>query len=418
MLSLTGRIAAVADDRRRFRLHWFQSGASNLADGVVRLALPLLAARSTESPALVAGAAFALMAPWLLFSLPVGVVVDRLDRRQVMLAGNALRVAALVPLAATAVAGDVALPILYGAAVALGIAEVLTDSAAGAILPSIVPTDRLETANARLVATHTVANELAGPPLGGLLAAASLAVALAAGAGLYAAAVAALLFLAGSFRPAVRARASVRADVAEGLRFLRRHVLLRTLALLVAVMNVGWAAWLAVLVLYVVSPGPVGLSESGYGILVAGIGVGGVAGAVSTGPVLRAIGRRWAILADIVGTVVMLGMPAVTANAWAIGAAAAVGGAGATMWNVVVLSIRQQVVPDELLGRVGAALRLAGYGSWALGALGAGVLAELTGVRAVFGVCAGLTVLLLVPFFAVVTRDAVDSALRRGQSVS
>lgn len=401
--------------RSGFRLLWGATGAANLADGLFKLALPLYAARLTSSPGLVAGVLFAITLPWLVFSLPAGVLADRLDRRRAVAGSNLLRAVALGVFLAAAALGSVGLPVLYVIALLLGCAETLADTASASLLPSLVARSELEGANARLVGTQTVTNEFAGPALGGALAAVGLALALGASSGLYLAAGLLLLFVRGSFRaPGSRGDEGWRSEVREGLVFVWRHRLLRALSIIVAGMNLCWSAWLSVMVLYVVDPGPGGLSESGYGILVAGIGAGGLLGAVIVAPAHRAWGARWVIGADLLGTFAMVAVPAVTANPWAVGAAAFAGGVGSTMWSVTVASIRQRVVPDALLGRVGGALRLFGYGALSLGAVLAGVVAELAGVRAVFLCCAVLSALLVVPFLAYVTGEALDAAEDRG----
>jgi MFS family permease len=389
---------------------WGSSAISNLADGLFQVALPLLAAFLTRSPGMVAAVTFALSLPWLLLALPVGALVDRWDRRRAMVVANALRAAVLGLLTLAATLDAVNLPLLYGAALLLGTAEVLADTASQAILPSIVPADRLEGANARLLSTQTITNTFAGPPLAGLLAGVAIALAIGVSGGLYAVAAAALVPLAGTFRPARQPDRRLWAEITDGLRFLWGHRLLRILAVIVFVMNIGWAGWLAIMVLYAVAPGPMGLTPFGYGLLFTTMGVGGVVGTVITAPALRLLGRRWAIGVDILGTVVMLATPALTTNAWMVGAAAFVGGAGATMWGVVVTSIRQQAVPDALLGRVSSAFRLFSLGAGTVGAALAGALAQLAGLRAVFATSAALAILLLVPFFAEITNEALESA--------
>jgi MFS family permease len=178
-------------------------------------------------------------------------------------------------------------------------------------------------------------------------------------------------------------------------------------------MNLCWSAWLSVMVLYAVAPGPGGLSESGYGTLVAGIGAGGLLGAVIVAPAQRAFGARWVIGADLLGTFAMVAVPALTANPWAVGTAAVAGGVGSTMWSVTVASVRQRAVPDALLGRVGGAFRLFGYGALSLGAVLAGVVAEVAGVRGVFVCCAVLSALLVAPFLAYVSKEALADAGER-----
>src|SRR5688572_2188861 len=173
------------------------SGMSNLADGVFKVALPLLAIRYTRSPALVAGVQLVQTAPWLLGALHIGAVVDRIDRRRAMILANAVRAAFVVGPAMLIALDAGGLWLLYAAAVGTGVAEVFYDTAAQSMLPSLVSRTRLDRANGRLFAVELGAQEFAGPPLGGLLVAVALAVPLAASAGLWVVAVAALTFLRG-----------------------------------------------------------------------------------------------------------------------------------------------------------------------------------------------------------------------------
>jgi MFS family permease len=407
--ALRGRRATLGSPN--FVALWGSTTASNLADGLFQVALPLLALTLTRSPGLIAAVTFALTLPWLLLALPVGALVDRVDRRRTMLAANLVRVVGLALLTAAVTLGVASLPVLYLVAFVMGIAEVAADTAAQALLPAVVAPQQLEGANARLLGAQTIANAFAGPALGGALAGIAVWLALGSSGGLYAAAAVGLALLRGTFRPASGdQRRRLGAEIGEGLRFLLRHRLLRTLAVIVFVMNLGWASWLAVLVVYAVRPGPMGLSQFGFGLLFTAIGAGGVAGTLLTTPALRLLGRRWAIGADIPATVVMMATPALTANRWAVGGAAFVGGVGATMWTVLVTSIRQQAVPDRLLGRVSSAWRLFSFGAAPVGSALAGVIAQAADVRAVFAAAAVLSALLLVPFFAVVTNQAVAAA--------
>ena len=127
-------------------------------------------------------------------------------------------------------------------------------------------------------------------------------------------------------------------------------------------------------------------------------------------PLQRLIGSRWAIGADLLGTVTMLGMPALTTNPWLIAASIIGGGAGSAMWSIVVTSIRQQAAPDAMLGRVPSAFRLCGFAGPTLGAAAGGALAEVVGLRPVFAACAVLSTLLLIPFIRIVTDTELRSA--------
>lgn len=421
-----GMKTTVARSQPRFVLTaafgalWTSSTASNLADGVFKLALPLYVATMTTSPAQVATAMAAFSAPWLLLSIPVGQMVDAMDRRRLMVVANVVRVLVLVSLLGLQLLGSLPIAVLYLLAFALGAAEVVADTAASAVLPAVVEREQLEAANSRIVGAHTVGNEFVGPALGGLLFTLGLTAPVAASAALYLVAAGSLLFLKGSFRAAGRlvrdrpgedgflhARGSRRTELLEGMAFLLRHRLLLTLTVLVTVMNVCWSAWLTLMPLYAVAPGPVGLSPEHYGLLLACLGVGGVLGTLLTVPLQRRIGSRWVIGIDIVGTAVLLAAPALWPAPWPIAAAAVIGGAGGTMWSILVSAFRQRIVPDALLGRVGAALRLFAYGSFPLGALLAGALAEVYGLRAVLLSGAVVAAALLIPFWTLVSEEAL-----------
>ena len=184
---------------RNFTKALVASGFANLADGVLWVALPLLAVQLTRSPLLIAGITVAARPPWLLAPV-AGAFADRLDRRQSMVRVNLVRTVLLGGLA-LAVAADVAtLAMLYAVAVLLGVAETLFDTSAQSLLPAVVDREDLTRANSRLFAVELVANTFVGPPLGGLLAAAGLAVALGLPAAAYLVGAGCLVLLGGSFR--------------------------------------------------------------------------------------------------------------------------------------------------------------------------------------------------------------------------
>jgi MFS family permease len=362
---------------------WSASSLSNLADGLVKIALPLVAVTLTDSPALVAGVTLAVTLPWLLFALPAGALADRVDRRLAMVTANVVRAAAVAVLAVTLVLGlessPAAIWALYAVALLLGTAETVYDTCAQSILPQVVSRDLLPRANGRLIAAELTANEFVGPPLGGLLVAAGVAAAFATPAALWAAAVGALLLLRGNFAvPRTEERATVRADVAEGLRYLWRHRLLRTLAAMTGLSNLATNATFAVFVLYAVGPdSAMGLTEVGYGLLFATIAAGSLIGALLADPVIRRLGRSRSLFLGILGGVGTVGVAAVTTIPLVIAAAFLLGGLTNSLWNVVAVSLRQRITPDRILGRINSSYRLVAWGTRPLGAAAGGLLGEL-----------------------------------------
>jgi MFS family permease len=395
---------------------WSASGLSNLADGLVKIALPLVAVTMTDSPALVAGVAFAVMLPWLLFALPAGALADRVDRRVAMVAANVARASAVAVLAvavALGLASSVAgIWVLYLVALLLGTAETVYDTCAQSILPQVVPRDRLPRANGRLIAAELTANEFFGPPLGGLLVAAGTAAAFATPAALWAVAVGALLLLRGRFAVAREQPTTLRADVAEGLRYLWQHRLLRTLAAMTGLFNFATNATFAVFVLYAVGPGSaMRLSEAAYGVLFATIAAGSLVGALLAEPIIGRLGRARSLALGILGGVATVGTPALTASWPVIAVAFLFGGVTTALWNVVAVSLRQRITPDRILGRINSSYRLVAWGSRPLGAAAGGLLGELLGLRAAFAIAAAL-ILASLAGMTQVTDTAISTAER------
>jgi MFS family permease len=394
---------------------WSASGLSNLADGLVKIALPLVAVTLTDSPGLVAGVTLAETLPWLLFALPAGALADRVDRRLAMVTANIVRAAAVAVLAITLVLGlessPAAIWALYAVALLLGTAETIYDTCAQSILPQVVSRDLLPRANGRLIAAELTANEFVGPPLGGLLVAAGVAAAFATPAALWAAAVGALLLLRGNFAvPRTEERATVRADVAEGLRYLWRHRLLRTLAAMTGLFNLATNATFAVFVLYAVGPdSAMGLTEVGYGLLFATIAAGSLIGALLADPVIRRLGRSRSLFLGILGGVGTVGVAAVTTIPLVIAAAFLLGGLTNSLWNVVAVSLRQRITPDRILGRINSSYRLVAWGTRPLGAAAGGLLGELLGLRAVFAFAAAVILATLVGMTRI-TDTAISTA--------
>jgi MFS family permease len=375
------------------------SGLSNLADGVFKVALPLLALHYTRSPGLVAGLELVRTLPWLLGSLPVGALVDRVDRRRAMVWANAAR-ASLVALPAAAIAGDHgSLGLLYVAALGTGVAEVFYDTAAQSLLPSLMARSQLDRANGRLYAVELGAQEFAGPPLGGVLVALGLALSFVTSAGLWVVAIAALLLLRGSFRPSRSgARTSLSQDVREGLSFLLARPILRTMAVMVGMSNLATSAVFGVFVVYAVGDdSALGLSEPQFGVLFAMLAAGGLVGGLVADRVQQALGRARALTVSVVATFAFVVTPALTTSAIVIGAVFVVGGAAVMVWNVTTVSFRQRVTPDHLLGRVNSAYRLVAWGTRPLGAAIGAVLGEWLGVRSVFVAMGVVTAAVLIP---------------------
>lgn len=392
------------------------SALSNLADGVFKLALPLVAIRYTQEPVLIAGLSLVLTLPWLLFALQAGAIADRLDRRKIMLAANIARAVLVLAVTASVLVGLESIWVLYAIALLVGTTETLYDTSAQSILPQVVQRSQLSRANGRLYAAEMTSNQFIGPPLGGFLVAASAVVAFATPAGLWLLAVVALVLVRGEFRITRDAPASMRAEIMVGLRFLWSNSVLRTLAFMTGLFNLTSSAAFAIFVLYAVGPtSAMGLSEFEAGILFTTTAIGSLIGSFAAEHMERAIGRSLSLIVAIVGGALLLLVPAFTTNPFTVGAGFFIGGFGIVLWNVVAVSLRQRITPDKLLGRVNSGYRLLAWGTMPLGAALGGVLGQFLGLVPVF-LITGFGTLGLLAFMFRLTNAAMDAAERAAEA--
>ncbi|MCR2816592.1 MFS transporter [Microbacterium jiangjiandongii] len=365
---------------RGFGVLWSANALSNLADGLAFVSMPLLAASMTDDPRLVAGLATLYALVRLLVALPIGVWVDRWDRRTLIVAANLLRGLALLVLAVTVESGVSSLVILYAAMAVVGALESVADSAAVAMLPSLVDRKRLDSANGRVAAAQLVCDEFAGPPLGGILFALAAAAPVFAMGGLWAAAglVALALPIRRSPQPhadAPPARRSIYAEAREGIAWLARHRVVGILALIGALASVGYMLPFSILVLF--AEERLGLNGTGYGLLLAFSALGGLLGSFLAPRMRTWLGYRWTIVASLLLGTLTLGGLAVTTDPFLAGLLLALYILHAVVWSICALSLRQRLVPDALLGRVGGAARVLGLLGLAAGSALGGILGAI-----------------------------------------
>jgi MFS family permease len=394
-------LVVVGEERGLGRAYWrlFSAASlSSLADGTLKVALPLLALSYSTEPLAVASVGFALMLPWLLVSLPAGAIVDRTDRRRMLLLANLLRAGVLTVAVPAVLAGIGSIWLLDVVAFMAGVAETFYASAAQALVPRLLRRAGLDRGNAYQQIADQAANQFAGPAVGGLLAGVGVAVALGAPALVWVAAVVTLLGLRGSFGPRASGQQddSLLSDIAAGVRFLARSLVLRSVGLCSAVTNLAGSAAAAVFVVYAVGPNSVlGLSGTGFGLLMTASALGSVAGALLVTRVRRVVGLRVLLGVNGVTQAAQIIIPVLTGNLVAVGAAYLLGGLGVALWNVATISLRQRVVPEHLLGRVISSHRLVGWGSAALGALAGGFGAQYAGLVPLFWTAGALSLLSL-----------------------
>jgi MFS family permease len=372
---------------RRFAVLWTSSTTSAFGTGLATVATPLFVASQTSDPFLVSSAAAVTWLPWLLFALPGGVLVDRVDRRRLMVLVDSLRAVAMAGLVAAVLLHVAALGVLLAVLFLVSTGEVVERSAGQALVPALVPRERLERANGWLFGGAMVGQQMVAGPLGGWLFAVTAAAPFVANTATFVLSAVVLSLLAGSYRaapassPVVR---SVRREVLDGLRWLAGQRLLRTMALLIGLLNVTLTAAIAVLVL--LARQRLGLGSVGYGLLFTSLAVGGLLGALVGDRLVARFTATWTIRIGLLveaGTHLVL---ATSRSAVVVGVALFLFGIHGALWGMVGNSLRQRLAPPEMLGRVGSSTLFVSAGGNCLGALLGGGLASAFGLTAPYWV--------------------------------
>jgi MFS family permease len=363
----------------------------NLGDGMGTVAYPWLASAITRNPILVAMVAVAQRLPWLLFTLPAGVITDRVDRRKAMMWMDVLRGVLTVGVAFAVLGSQDVLPgpdevdlvvgtrwgllgLVLAATLLLGMAEVLRDNANQTIIPNIVRPDQLEKANGRIWSIEAVTNTFAGPPLGSILLLVAFSLPFFVDAATFFVAAAMVALIPGSFRAKrdeTIPRASFKQELGEGVRWLMGHSLLRPMAIILGVMNGAGMIAFATFVLFaqeVMGVGPFLFTVIGFGGAIGALVGGNIAPRVS-----RRLGSGTALAVSIGGLAVapiLTGLfpwwPAVLVF---FGLTAFFG----ILWNVITVSLRQTIIPEGLLGRVNSVYRFFAWGMIPIGSAIGGV---------------------------------------------
>lgn len=387
---------------------WIATVSSNFGDGVGFIAYPWLASAVTRDPFLIALVGVTGSLPWLLFSLPAGAIIDRVDRKRLVVGMDLIR-GLLTAVAAVAVliySGDLPSPqeltagvqvttnwplysIFIVTALLLGFAQVLRDNAATSLLPSIVRKDQLEKANGRMWSAEMVVGSLVGPPVGSFLIGIAFFLPIVVDATSFFVAAALVMLVPGLFHPkadpalAGQPRQAWYLDVRDGITWLRRHELLWPMAMILAVLNLTGAFGMATLILFMQEV--LDTTPFEFALVMTGGAVGGALGGLVASNVAKRMGAGSAVqmlLWIMPVTSIAVGLASHWVIAWLSFAA---GMLLAIIWNTITVSMRQRIIPDHLLGRVNSAYRFLVLGAAPVGtAIGGGIVAVLDGVDRVW----------------------------------
>ena len=392
---------------RLSRSYWklFSSSTiSNLGDGMVVAAGPLLALSLTNDTRLIATVSFAAMLPWLILSLPAGVYLDRHDRQKIMFRANIVRGLVFALIAVGAATDLLNIYALIAASAVAGVCELFFDMSSQTILPAIVDQDSLEVANSRLYISQIISNGFVGLPIGAWIFVFAIGAPFAVNA--LALIIAALLIRSikiQSFSEThVKPRPRFSTELKQGLIWLWKHDLLRTLAIMLGVANMCGMFAQAVFVKF--ARDELGLGAQGFGILLALISIGSILGGLIGETVSKKIGTTTAIILAYVIFGLSDVIPGLFPEIWAVALSGIIMAIAGTTWNVITVSMRQRLIPTELFGRVNSVYRFIGTGTTAIGALIGGQIAYQFGLRATYLASGALLLLALVTLTPVFIR--------------
>lgn len=365
-----------------FNRLWSASLASNLADGLLKTSALLLAATLTKDPVVVSVLAAVLMLPWLLFAIPIGGIVDRIDRRLLLATANAVRFLMASFLAVTVALEIVSIPILYLVVFVIGAAEVLYDTTAQSMIPQILKTNQLERGNARLEIGAVTVGEFIGSPISGVLFAVSIALPFVLGsAGILVAAVL-VLMIPGNFKKAIAMDENNEpteptkfwADIRFGIRYLFEDKILLRLVLLTATVGMFSAATSSTAVLFITEE--LGVEPVWFGFVFVVPAVGAILGSITAPKISNRYGRTTVMAYSMISFCLAAVVTGLSPNVYVFALVGLFMSVTVTWWNVLLMSTYHQIIPNELFGRIHGTRRTLVWGLMPIGSLLGGFIAQ------------------------------------------
>ncbi|NCU83152.1 MAG: MFS transporter, partial [Actinobacteria bacterium] len=360
---------------------WSASLITNLVDGVLRLAAPLLAVSLTEDPILI-GALTALgLLPWLFFAIPIGAIVDRVDRRKALVLGNSLRAAIALFIAFAVSQGFINIWLLLISVFFFGICEVLVDTTSQAVLPQILDKSNYERGNSRLQISEVIVSQFAGAPLSGLLYAVSIALPFFFSTTGFI--LAGLLILLFPFEREINARKEgevgqaklgLKGDIKFALNYLYQDKQIFSIVVITTLLGFFYSLSNAIAPLFILKE--LKVSPALFGVFFAIQGVGALAGSIAAPMVSKYLGRGKALAINVFFASLLVIFIGLSPNAYFFVAVSVLIGFTISVWNILLMSLYQSLIPPELYGRIHGARRTIVWGLMPIGAIIGGVIAR------------------------------------------
>ena len=398
-----------------FNRMWASSIVSNLSDGILIAAAPLLAISLTDSTVLISAIGAMVMLPWLLFAIPIGVLVDRVDRRYILAGANATRSAVVGVLALLIATDHVTIYWLLVASFVIGVCEVAADTTAQSLIPQILEEKNFEKGNSRLQISETVIQGFVGAPLSGFIYA--IAIALPFFINSLGLAVASLLALSIPIKylqdvrtdDVGKEKKKFVADMKFGIKYLFNEKALRRLVITTASIGVCYSMATATMVLFIIKE--LELPKQLFGVILALQSIGAITGAFMAPRLSKKFGRSKVMTFGIVSSSVLILLEGFSPNIYVLVTLSTFGGFAISQWNILLMATYQTVIPNELYGRIHGTRRTLVWGMMPIGSLIGGVLAHysLRLPMYVGGVIASILAFLSIGFLLNIAESAKPS---------
>ena len=363
-----------------FNRMWASSIVSNLSDGILIAAAPLLAISLTDSTVLISAIGAMVMLPWLLFAIPIGVLVDRIDRRFILAGANATRSAVVGVLALLIATDHVNIYWLLVASFVIGVCEVAADTTAQSLIPQILEEKNFEKGNSRLQISETVIQGFIGAPISGFIYA--IAIALPFFINSLGLAVASLLALSIPIKylqdirqdDVEKEKKKFVADMKFGIKYLFNEKVLRRLVVTTASIGVCYSMGTATMVLFIIKE--LELPKQLFGVILTIQSLGAISGAFMAPRLSKKFGRSRVMTFGITSSSLVLLLNGFAPNIYIYVALATFGAFAVSQWNILLMATYQTVIPNELYGRIHGTRRTLVWGMMPVGSLLGGVLAH------------------------------------------
>ncbi len=363
-----------------FNKLWSAAMFSKFADGLVGAAIPLLAATLTRDSVLIAIQANMMLLPWLFFAIPVGALMDRLNRRLSMLLVQGTRVAIGATIASLMITGQMNLWVLMALTFIFGISEVVYDTATQSTIPALLKGNQLERGNSRLQIADTVMQSFIGAPLGAIIFA---AIAFTPFMGISVCYVIAIILVSSIAPKAMQSlrsadapkRSTLRAEMKEGLVYLWKDKVLFRLVVTTGAVGFCYALGQSTLVLFILDH--LHVPEASYGLLMIPLAVGALLGAFAS-PLLSArFGRSKTLAYSLPVSALTLLLAGLAPDATWYMAATLLHGFFIAQWNILLMSTYHAMIPNEIFGRIHGTRRTLVWGLMPIGGLIGGFLGKI-----------------------------------------